>query len=382
LRCRPMNLDEIKRTYFRFRGYYQRVKAHLDFSTRAERKKFGALRIAYYRKYWDRVAIDYGADIEDVGHNILRISKSGRHTFVRGYEVMLDNHLSLNMMGNKPLTHQLLKQGNYPVPRHLNFTLKTIEGAYDFQNEIGKLVVVKPAGGGSGRGGTTKISDARQLKKAARSAVIFHSELLIEEQVEGASYRLLYLGGRLIDIVRRDAPRITGDGVSSVRTLIEKENVRRLESADVYALSPIVIDIGCKAKLREQSLGLNDTLDAGQVVIVKNVINQNTVLENHVIAESEVHPSTIAMGSDIAGDFGLELIGLDVISEDISMPLSQNGGVINEVNTTPGLHHHDLVANKESRAEVAAQILDYIFSKQASIDTPGYESPRSVGQRH
>jgi len=377
-----MNLDEIKRTYLRFRGYYQRVKAHLDFSARAERKKFEALRIAYYRKYWDRVAIDYGADVEDVGHNFLRISKSGRHTFVRGYEVMLDNHLSLNMMGNKPLTHRLLKQGNYPVPRHLNFTLTTIEKAYDFQKELGKLVVVKPAGGGSGRGVTTKISDARQLKKAARSAVIFHSELLIEEQVEGASYRLLYLGGRLIDIVRRDAPRITGDGISSVRVLIEKENVRRLESAEVYALSPIVIDIGCKAKLREQSLGLKDTPDAGRVVIVKDVINQNTVLENHVIAESEVHPSTIAMGSDIAREFGLELIGLDVISEDISMPLSQNGGVINEVNTTPGLHHHDLVANKENQANVAAQILDYIFSKQSAIDTSGYESPRSIGQRH
>jgi len=114
---------------------------------------------------------------------------------------------------------------------------------------------------------------------------------------------------------------------------------------------------------------------------VKDVINQNTVLENHVISDSDVHPLTIAMGTDIAIDFGLELIGLDVISEDISLPLSQNGGVINEVNTTPGLHHHDLVANEESRVDVAAQILDYIFSKQSAINRAGYESPRSVGQR-
>jgi len=62
----------------------------------------------------------------------------------------------------------------------------------------------------------------------------------------------------------------------------------------------------------------------------------------------------------------LELIGLDVIIEDISQPMASTGGVTNEINTTPGLQHHDLVSNREQRTGVAEQILDYIFSRQAA----------------
>jgi cyanophycin synthetase len=363
-----MNTEHLTRSYTQFRRFYEKAKARLNMSARRERQKFAAMRKSYYRSYWDEVAAAYDARIEDVGYDFRKISKDGQHTFVREYEVMLDNHLSLNMMGNKPLTHQLLQQGGYPVPRHLVFTMNTLDRAYMFQEELGKLVVVKPAGGGSGMGVTTNIREAKQLKKAAQWAVIYHSQLLIEEQVQGASYRLLYLGSRLIDVVRRDAPRIIGDGTNSVRTLINRENIQRLEGPNINSLSPVIIDMDCKSKLREQSLSVYDIPDEGQVVIVKDVINQNTARENHIIPKSEIHPSTITLGRDIAVDFGLELIGLDIISEDISLPLQENGGVINEINTTPGLHHHDLVADEMSRTDVAGQILDYIFSKQSAVN--------------
>jgi D-alanine-D-alanine ligase-like ATP-grasp enzyme len=357
-----VNLDRLKQSYAGALCFYEKVKARLDVSARDKQQKFAAIRQAYYRAYWDDVVAAYGARMEDVGYNILRISKGGQHTYVRESEVMLDNHLSLNMMGNKPLTHKLLRQSGHPVPKHQVFTLSNIGSAYKFQEELGKLVVVKPAGGGAGRGVTTKISESRQLKKAAQWAAIFHAQLLVEEQVQGESYRFLYLDGRLIDVVRRDAPAITGDGINSIRTLIDQENDQRLNGETVTALSPIVIDMDCKNKLHEQSTKLTDIPDAGQVVIVKDVINQNSARENHSIPESKIHPSTIALGKSIAVDFGLELIGLDVISEDISLSFEETGGVINEVNTTPGLHHHDLVANKSSQTNVPEQILDYIFS--------------------
>jgi cyanophycin synthetase len=37
---------------------------------------------------------------------------------------------------------------------------------------------------------------------------------------------------------------------------------------------------------------------------------------------------------------GSDFLGVDVITTDPSVPLSESGGVINEVNTTPALHHH------------------------------------------
>ena len=37
---------------------------------------------------------------------------------------------------------------------------------------------------------------------------------------------------------------------------------------------------------------------------------------------------------------GSDFVGVDVITTDPAVPLQQCGGVINEVNTTPALHHH------------------------------------------
>jgi len=365
-----MNLDLFLRGYVRLRYLYKKIVTKLDLASRKRQLKLSARRKSYYREYWGEVSAAFGATLEDVGYDILQLTKDGQRTFVREYEVMLDDHLSLNMMGNKPLTHRMLQNEGYPVPQHLVFDLHSIGKAFKFRTEVGKQVVVKPTGGGAGNGVTTRISNAKQLKEAAYWASTFYSDLLIEEQVQGASYRLLYLGGELIDTVRRDPPKVIGDGVSSVKVLIAKENERRINGAQVTALSPIVVDMDCEKKLQEQSLTLGDVPETDRVVVIKEVINQNTSRENVVIPEADVHSSTVALGREISSLFGLELIGLDVIVDDIGRPLHETGGVINEVNTTPGLHHHDLVANRSCRTEIAEKILAYIYAKKAATSTP------------
>jgi D-alanine-D-alanine ligase-like ATP-grasp enzyme len=37
---------------------------------------------------------------------------------------------------------------------------------------------------------------------------------------------------------------------------------------------------------------------------------------------------------------GAELLGVDFITLDASVGLERSSGIINEINTTPGLHHH------------------------------------------
>ncbi len=61
--------------------------------------------------------------------------------------------------------------------------------------------------------------------------------------------------------------------------------------------------------------------------------------------------------------FGIELGGLDLLTPDIGVPLAECGGVINEVNTTPGLHHHVLIAEESKELPVAEMILEYIFGR-------------------
>lgn len=347
---------------FRFAGFYARSKGILDkIHFRQQYSNFFKLKSSYYKQYWEVVAYEIGADIEHVGYEFYKLTKSGKDTFVRQYEVMLDNHVIYHMAGNKPLIHRILKNNSYPVPNFCEYDLSNLPKAKEFIDNIGKDTVVKPANGSGGRGITTKVSNYKRLKKASLLAAAFGNKLIIEEEIHGSSYRLLFLDSKFIDAIRRDPPSIIGNGYTDIKTLIKQENEQRLSSKQVTALSPLTIDLDCKSTLRHKRMNLKSMPKKDDRIIVKSVINQNASRDNHVVRE-KVHPSIIKMGENLTAFLGIKLAGLDLIATDISIPLSDSEGLINEVNTTPGFHHHDLVSEEEKKVNVAAITLDYIFS--------------------
>jgi cyanophycin synthetase len=50
-----------------------------------------------------------------------------------------------------------------------------------------------------------------------------------------------------------------------------------------------------------------------------------------------LHPETRQTCIEIAEKFGLGICGIDILSTDFSKPLKETGGIILEVNATPGL---------------------------------------------
>ena len=62
-----------------------------------------------------------------------------------------------------------------------------------------------------------------------------------------------------------------------------------------------------------------------------------------------------------AAAVGLRLAGVDVVTTDISRPLSETGGVVSEVNGGPGLHHHYLVADSARATPVAVPVLQKLI---------------------
>jgi cyanophycin synthetase len=365
-------------TMARLRRLYRRARGALDVGGRRQEAAVRSLRERFFESMWRQTAAAIGAGIDDVGYGFYRISRGARSTFVRRSDVMLDDHLSLEIAGNKPLVYKLLAGHRYPTPRFEEFDLTTLDRAERFLRDLGRPVVVKPASGtGGGSGVTTNVETRGALRRAAFLADAFDTSLVVEEQIPGDSYRLLYLDGRCIDVVRRDPPAVVGDGRRTIRTLIEAENHRRLAADPPTALSLIRVDQDCRAKLRLQRLRLGSVPRPGQVVVVKHVVNQNASRENHVVRDG-VHPSVMTLGQLVVSALGLRLAGVDVLTRDISAPLAVTGGVINEINTTPGLHHHVLVARQGPGASVPAIILEHILSHHPR---GGTEHPERNGER-
>lgn len=353
------------------RRHFEFLVSRLPSRERRCYRQFAIRRADYFRSYWYDVAARVDARIEDIGYGFFRLRKNSRSTCVRQGEVMLDDHLTLEMAGNKALASRLLFDQGYAVPPFQEYGLDTINRAYTFMRRLGGNFVVKPAvGSGGGRGICTRVNCRKRLINASFKAAIHSSanRLLIETQQQGHNYRLLYLNGEFIDAIRRDAPTVTGDGQSSLAKLINRENRKRLESGNTSALSPLTVDLDMKYTLSDQSLSLRKVPAAGDRIMVKTASNQNNRWENHSVRKT-VHPSIIDYGRRASEVFGVTLSGVDMMIHDHEAPLEASGCLINEINTTPGLHHHDLIARPDDRVEVGAMIIDFILTAGKRVAT-------------
>lgn len=344
---------------------YRRVRQRLDFRDRQLQNSFKQLRSRFYRDYWQQVSDDLGGRLEDLGSGFYRIHYKGKFAYVNGYYVPIDDFVSLRLAGRKALSQQLLQQAGLPIPQHITCTINELDKAEQFLTHMNRPVVVKPTEGGGGTGVTTGITRLHDLRKAIQKAATTSTQVLIEEQIEGDNYRLLYIDGELVDIIRRDRPTIIGDGHQSIVQLINDENTQRISAQPYTALSALKADQSMDLHLHMQGLTRHTKPGKGEIITIKGSINQNSRRDNHRIF-STVHPDYCKLGQHIRKVLDIKLLGVDIITPSLEVAIQDSGGAINEINTTPGLHHHYLVAENEQRCPAGQLALEYYFRSLGS----------------
>jgi cyanophycin synthetase len=281
------------------------------------------------------------AEFVPLADDVWELRRGERRTRICNFQLEYDNPVVLRIAGNKPLVHRMFASHGLPVPDHAVFRLRELDTAYKFLERYPAGCVVKPADGFGGKGVTTHILSRSELRNAALLASLYSQQLLVEPQVPGECFRLLVLNGRVVDAVCRRGLRVTGDGVSSIAGLIELHNAGpRREGAPL-----IDRDRDLEFTLRDQGLTLGSVPANGATLLLKSVndatrkqVEVRTVYTENVMGQ--VSPHVIEQAEAAARIVGSNLLGVDIIARRIDLPLSQTGGVINEVNTTPALHHH------------------------------------------
>jgi len=329
-------------------------------------------RSAFYERIWSEAAAAIEATIEPLGNGLFEITRDTARVRVCRNLSPVDDGLTLTIAGNKPLVHRLLAREGLPTPPHTEFALARVGLAVEFLETVGGPCVVKPARDtGAGHGVTTGVTDRNSLARAAALAASYGEALLIEKQIPGANYRLLYLDGTLLDAVLRKPPTVIGDGRASVRTLVDRANELRLAKGASNAQFLLTIDLDMRNALASQGLALNSMPTTGTVVTLKTAINENGGLDNRTVTDL-ICESIIADGASAAAAIGSRLAGVDVITPDPTVPLSESGGVICEVNTTPGLYYHYHKA--DGPTPVAVPILERLLNYDSSPPPREFES--------
>ncbi|MEX2141089.1 MAG: hypothetical protein WD894_17620 [Pirellulales bacterium] len=297
-------------------------------------------RSAFYDRAWRGAADELGASIRSLGSHIHEVELDRVRARVNRNDTSLDDPVTLAIAGDKPLVYRLLSEARIPVPRHREFTLPKFAMAIEFLRRVPGPCVVKPAKDtGAGHGVTTGVNSRYALIQAAAAAAAHGSELLIEEQVAGDSFRLFCLDGQVLDAIRRTCPTVVADGKSTVRELVRRTNAERVEQGAKLSQVMLTVDLDMRHTLARQGLTLRSVPEAGRRVVLKTVSNENLGSENIPATEALCH-EVIETGARAAQIIGARLAGIDIVTPDPSVPLSENGGVVLEVNTTPGYYYH------------------------------------------
>jgi cyanophycin synthetase len=326
--------------------------------------RLAASRDAVYGRLWSEAAAEVGAEVVELGSGFLELRKDGRRTRVLRESTMLDDLVTVELSEDKPVVHRLLVSAGLPVPPHLEFDIAEIDRAAAFLAQEGTCVVKPAAGTDVGVGVTAGIGTRQELVRAALRAGRSSRRLLIERQLAGDVYRLLLLDGRLLDAVHRRPPTLVGDGRASIGELVRAENARRLTAQGRDGLWLLKIDLDSILALQHRGSTLDSVPRAGTAIQVKSVTSQNCVEDNETV-RGQVSPALVAEAAAAARCVGLRLAGVDVIANDLSRPLAESGGAIVEVNCTPGLHHHYLVADRAHATPVAVPILRALLGQPA-----------------
>jgi cyanophycin synthetase len=321
-----LNLLSLGSAYFRYRD--------------PRRRQSGKHLVAFYDRIWREAAEHVGASYEPLGDGIADITLGTSRVRTIENTCSIDDPVTLAIALNKLITYRLLAEAGLPLPAHAEFTFKTIDRAAAFLRASRVDCVVKPSGGtGGGRGVTTGIRTDAHLARAAALATVYHDDLIIEEQVEGDNYRLLYLDGVLLDAFVRKRPTVTGDGSSTIARLVREANAERLRQGSGVSQVLLTVDLDMRRTLAKQGLSLRSVPPAGAVVALKTVINENRGDDN-ATATGLLCPAIIDAGARAAAALHVRLAGIDIITRDPRIPLAESGGAILEVNTTPNYYYH------------------------------------------
>src|SRR5579864_9085295 len=273
----------------RLLGLFERCRARLRRPAHDGAAADSNLR-EFYWQIWHAAAAAVGADIECIGGEILQVRRGRFSACVLQNTTPADDLMTHLLVRTKPVVARLLQSRGIRTAASLAFDPNELKPALEFLDRH-RVCVIKPAGGtGGGAGVTTGIRSPWALARAACASSRHGGQVLIEQQVPGHNYRLLYLDGELIDAVRRDPPAVIGDGRSTVLELVRAANQARAGGGPAVSHTLLTIDLDMRYTLWAQGLGLRSRPPAGSTIVLKTAINENAAADN-VPAAAELCPS-------------------------------------------------------------------------------------------
>ena len=277
---------------------------------------------------------------------------------IQAAEIDSTSAIAESIAQDKDLTKELLRAAGVPVP--VGVVVDDVDAGWQAANDIGLPVVTKPFDANQGKGVTVNIVSRDHFEIAFGAAQEISRHVMVEKFITGNDFRLLVVGDKLVAAARREPPTVIGDGVHTVRQLVDIVNSDpRRGTGHATSLTKIRFDDIAHARLAVQGYTADTVLPKGARAVLRNNANLSTGGTATDVTD-DVHPEVAARAIAAAKMVGIDIAGVDVVCENIGRPLEEQGGGMVEVNAAPGLRMH-LDPSYGKGRDVGAVTIDTMF---------------------
>jgi len=291
--------------------------------------------------------------------NLFQLGWGSRQKRLQATITGATNNIAVGIASDKQLTKTLLDQAGCPVPA--GDTVTSLAQAQRVAKRIGS-VTIKPLDGNQGKGVTVAVSTPEEVERAFAFAQKYGRHVIVEEFLRGRDYRVLVTGRKVAAASWRRPPHVTGDGVSTVRELVETEN-RNPARGDGHTniLTRIPLDDLAVDVLAKQGYTLDSVLAQGVSVDLRGNANLSTGGTAEDVTDL-LPQETRDICIRAARTIGLDVAGIDIVCQDIAQPLREQRGGIIEVNAAPGIRMHQYPSRGTPR-DAGAAIVEALFGE-------------------
>ncbi|HIA57130.1 MAG TPA: cyanophycin synthetase [Candidatus Lambdaproteobacteria bacterium] len=268
--------------------------------------------------------------------------------------------IAVGIAGDKEETHKILYDLGLPTTTQ-RIAYKQ-EEAIQQAKKVGFPVVLKPLDGNHGRGVSINLTSDEQVIVAFKEAQSQSTNraTIVENYVTGLDHRMLVVNGELVAVSKRVPGHVVGDGEKTIEELVEIVNSDpRRGIGHEKVLTRLKFDDQAERLLSEAGKNHETVLAKDEIFYLCSAGNLS-MGGTAIDMTDVVHPDNREMAVRAIKSIGLDVGGVDFLTDDITQSYKDIGGAIVEVNAAPGFRMH--VAPSEGKPrDVAAAVMDMLF---------------------
>ena len=266
--------------------------------------------------------------------------------------------IAVDIACNKEQTKKMLDAASIPVAGGGICVVE--EDLTEIIKKIGYPIVLKPLDGNHGKGASINVTNWEDAVAGMAYAKNYSHRIIVEKFITGFDFRVLVIDNKLVAAAKRVPAHVIGNGKDTIQQLIDITNLDpRRGYGHENVLTQIDVDRDTEDLLVKLNYTLNTIPNSEETVYLKSTANLSTG-GTSVDVTDMMHPENVFLCERISRVIGLDVCGVDIMAENLTQPLKENGGCILEVNAAPGFRMH-LAPSEGLPRNVASPVIDMLY---------------------